>query len=354
MNIHVCNAFFEWELSRQAGPSLEQALSQHPAFTMLQFLPLLYAAPDEGVVVTSKPDLSFFQSLTLQMPKALYFPDESLPAASSIIDWGASLLIKEWADARQATYALPNWDLVQTLSSKLFSFARSPLPGARQVFGAEEIEELARQIDQPFVVKDCLENAGRGHFFLLPGRPVDQKSLRAFTSRNHPLIAEPWVHRLIDFSTQWEITPSKGIRYIGLTICHNDAFGKYRASEVGNPSFTFDPKIYDPLLHDIAALGFFGHLGIDAMIYRAAQGPTLQPIVEINPRKTMGYVALAFQQRHFPGVHLTLSLSDLKESGLLPKSAVTREGRRVKFRKTVSWKEEGILLSKDSSWTMKN
>jgi len=333
--IHVCNAFFEQEVSGQIHSDLKTAFSDHPIFALLQLLPLLYAAPDEGVVVNAKPEAEFFQQSKLPMPRSLYFLDEPLPSGSVIVDWGASRLIKKWAEEQGASYDLPKWEVVEKLSSKLFSFEKSPLPGARRLFHPDEIEKLAREIQGPFVIKDCLENAGRGHFFLKPGQPLNRQALSAFVARGHPLIAEPWVQRVIDFSTQWEITPAKEIRYLGLTICHSDSFGKYLASEVGNPSFSFDPKIYEELLEEIAELGFFGNLGIDAMIYKTKQGEALQKIVEINPRKTMGYVALEMQKRHFLGKHLTLSFSDLKERSLLAKTLVTREGKRLKLRKTV-------------------
>ena len=54
-------------------------------------------------------------------------------------------------------------------------------------------------------------------------------------------------------------------------------------------------------------LGYFGNVGIDAMVYRSENGPQLHPIVEINARKTMGFAALELQKRHFPNKTITLS-----------------------------------------------
>jgi hypothetical protein len=58
-----------------------------------------------------------------------------------------------------------------------------------------------------------------------------------------------------------------------------------------------------PLLGKIAEVGYFGHVGIDAMLYTLPEDPHtlhLHPVVEINARKTMGWAALAFQRRYFP------------------------------------------------------
>jgi predicted ATP-grasp superfamily ATP-dependent carboligase len=66
------------------------------------------------------------------------------------------------------------------------------------------------------------------------------------------------------------------------------------------------------------SLGYFGNVGIDAMLYGSPV--TLHPIVEINARKTMGWVALEVQKRHFPNQTLTLSYAKNSAEGWLPSS----------------------------------
>lgn len=336
--LHICNPYFEWELSSQCASTFEETSLQHPIFTQLQFLPLLYGAPEDGLIVSAKPDPAFFETVKLQMPRALYFPEEPLPPHAQLSDWGASQLIAKWAKERGLAYGIPDWDLVQQISSKLFSFQQSPLPGAARILNRADLDQFLKKTKGPVVLKDCLESSGRGHFFFFPNKPVDERTLNAFLMRNHPLIAEPWVERIIDYSTQWEITKKGDIQYLGLTICHNDAHGRYRGNEVGHLTFTADIGVHQTVIEEIAQKGFFGNIGIDAMIYNTDSGPQLQPVVEINPRKTMGYVALQFQRRHFPGQHLFLSFSDNAASNLLPQSVTTRNGARVKFRKSLSYK----------------
>lgn len=331
--VQICNPYFEWELKNSAGKTIEEASLAHLIFAQLQFLPILYAEPGESLVVSAKPDAEFCKNAQ----HTFYFPDEPLPRGAKITDWGASLLIQNFAKERRLSYAMPDWEVVKLLNSKLFSFERFPLPGAERICTMQELQNYLKKSDGPVVVKDCLESSGRGHYFFFPGRPLNTKNLESLLSQNHPLIAEPWVQRTRDFSTQWKISPKGEIHYLGLTICHNDALGKYRASEIGNPSFTIDLKIYEKLLEEIAALGFFGNLGIDGMIYENG----MQPVVEINPRKTMGFAALAFQQLHHPGQHLSLNFNDHGKNNLLPESAITKKGTRLKFRKTLSlelWK----------------
>jgi hypothetical protein len=63
-----------------------------------------------------------------------------------------------------------------------------------------------------------------------------------------------------------------------------------------------------------AGLGYVGPVGVDAFVYRRAEELRLQPLVEINPRATMGRVGLALRSRLAPGregLFLVLSRSDL-------------------------------------------
>lgn len=336
--LHICNPYFEAEWMGTPFQSLEQASLSHPIYTQLQFLPLLYAEEGEALLVSAKPHSSFLDGLPFSIHNPLVFENEIGSASWQVESWGASSLIAAFAHAHQLSYTIPPASLVEKLNSKLYALERSPLPHACRIHSYRDVEALQRACAGPIVIKDCLESSGRGHFLIFPDRPIDHRALEAFLARPHPLIGEPWVERIRDFSTQWKIEQSGSVYYQGLTICHNDSRGQYRASEVGSSDFSFDFTLHRKWVEEIASEGFFGNLGIDAMIYKTNHGQSLQPLVEINPRKTMGYVALAFQRRFFPNQHLTLSFSDTSESSLLPLEVQTRNGTRHKFRKSLSYK----------------
>lgn len=173
--------------------------------------------------------------------------------------------------------------------------------------------------------------------------------MSAFAKREwdlaRPLIAEPWVERSLDFSTQWYLEKEGTPKYIGFTICQNDAKGHYRGTIVGNPKQFPDRSLGDlaslfpthleeakKLLNLMHMKGYFGHVGFDAMIY---QKTLLQPIVEVNARKTMGWGAIALRNHHFPTHTLRIFLSERShaKNPLLPFKITTELHRQITFQK---------------------
>ncbi len=157
-------------------------------------------------------------------------------------------------------------------------------------------------------------------------------------AEGRPLIAEPWVERKLDFSTQWII--DKKIDFLGATICISDQRGKYNSNRVGDLPFLFGKyfpfleihkeKVF-PILQKMALLGYFGNVGIDAMIWGNDQ---LHPVVEINARKTMGWVALEISKRRFPKQTIALSyLTKSNLTNLLPDAIVQKDGSLLHFPK---------------------
>jgi hypothetical protein len=72
----------------------------------------------------------------------------------------------------------------------------------------------------------------------------------------------------------------------------------------GNPVQLLYEKLFVALEAELRALNFLGPLGIDAFVYRDATGARrLKPVVEINPRYTMGRVTVELMQRAAQGSH---------------------------------------------------
>ena len=137
------------------------------------------------------------------------------------------------------------------------------------------------------------------------------------------LVVEPWLERLADFSAQLEMSP-EGLKLCGYTVLLNDAKGQYQGNLAESHHHTRIPSrivslVRDPpdisrrllalyaeifalLEAELRAVDFLGPLGIDAFVYRDATGaPRVKPIVEINPRYTMGRVAVELMRQVWQG-----------------------------------------------------
>ena len=300
--LHFCNTFFEYELEGKIPLSLEEACKKNSLFLQLQFLPLLYAQKNEGILVTDLPKESFSHSFFLMTGP--------FPSIKKIETWGSSQLVGRWAREKGIEYAMPPWEVVKKVNSKSYSFAKSPLPGGQLLFPGDQVE--GRKI-----LKSCFGTAGRGMIF------SDHPKSLAFCQEQWnvglPVIAEPWVERSLDFSTQWEISQSGAIAFLGTTLCKTTSTGMHQSNTAGMkhlPSFVEEQKaVAREVLKEMAGWGYFGNVGFDAMLYGKNQ---LQPIVEINARKTMGWVTLMYQKKNYPDREIELTFVASKQKGLLP------------------------------------
>jgi len=269
--LHICNTFFEREIelfSRQK--SLSEWFRSHPSFLQLQFLPLIYADTNDKILVSDLP----------ANPDPRLFLIDDAPKNLPIEHWGPSLAIKKWAEKCHIPYSIPEPNLISELNSKVFSFLNSPkLPGATLLHTEQEVTEWMEKTQGPKVLKTPLGVAGRGHIF--------SNVKRLYTL---PLIGEPWVERVLDFSTQW----NHG-KLLGVTCFENEPNGTYKRTFTAPvESWALDEHIAiaKPLIEKMMNLGYSGNVGVDAFIYLWKGKKHLHPIVEINGRKTMSWVAL--------------------------------------------------------------
>jgi uncharacterized ferritin-like protein (DUF455 family) len=137
------------------------------------------------------------------------------------------------------------------------------------------------------------------------------------------VIVEPWLERVADFSAQYECEPNQLPRLKGLVRLHCDAHGRFQACAASGTFTRLLPQTVARVLHEqgthwikelynetipqvlgefIQGTGFRGSLGIDAFFYRDPAGHIrLKPIVEINPRFTMGRTTLELLRVAAPG-----------------------------------------------------
>lgn len=173
-----------------------------------------------------------------------------------------------------------------------------------------------------FLLKRAFSTAGSGLRFLggadleqLRDAPIQQAILD-----EGGILLEPRHDRVFDFSVQY-VVEAEAIRLLGFveqiitttggyrgSICRTK-FCKGLAPELARflmnevtPRYQPESPLCADLLTWTSRHGYEGPLGIDAYVHRDATGALqLRPICEVNPRHTMGRVALELKRRIAPG-----------------------------------------------------
>ena len=247
--------------------------------------------------------------------------------------WGwsadsSALLHDLLPNAGEAAYASVPWDdEIRSLYAKTTAAAAARTLAAGQGFADETwgvtasdesgIAEALTMLAETGYPRACFKApfgiAGRG-ILRSPTSGLTERELtwlRPVLHQQGTVVVEPWLDRVADFSSQYELTPGALPRLKGQVHLINDAGGRFLSCATA-PAFTrLLPPAAARCLSDCGAEHLYhqiipqllltlpglprlhGSLGIDAFIYRHADGSVrLRPLVEINPRTTMGRVTL--------------------------------------------------------------
>lgn len=230
------------------------------------------------------------------------------------------------------------------------------------------------------VVKQALGVAGGNAIRLLEPEILEShhRWIENSLSAGREVVVEPWLERVLDFSVQLEMT-EHGLKLCGFTGLLNDSKGQFQANWAeshhhkripGRVAVCFPewPDISGRMLALYGAIfrrlegafqeaEYIGPAGIDAFVYRAADGRCrLKPVVEINPRYTMGRLTVELMKRACPGscgLFQIINLPQLKARGfaafpafadaLVQKHPLQLEGEPV------SRVREGVICLNDPS-----
>ncbi len=338
--IHIANTHFEKELAGEITKSFENSLKIHPNFLQLSYLPLIYREKGEYACLPSIPTndyLHHIAALNFPTDKIITFRD--LNKDFLIEPWGHSSLIQQFAGKHGIKYEIPSAQILRNLSSKQLSHTLSPLPGSKLLWDETDLSQWIKTTPGNKVLKSCYGFSGRGHFHLdesvnnLSKIPPNAKNFFIHETKKHgrPIIAEPWLKRVFDFSSQWQIRQCQPPLLLGIVRLENTFQGKYLKNIAAKKLDTLFTKqeqdfvlkhiaFVRPLIHQFGLEGYFGYLGVDAMVYENQQTLSLQPMVEVNPRKTFGFIALRLQAKcDSPSIAITYTNKpSTKAFSLLP------------------------------------
>jgi uncharacterized ferritin-like protein (DUF455 family) len=177
------------------------------------------------------------------------------------------------------------------------------------------------------VIKEALGLAGNNATRLFGPEVLEthRRWMANAVANQHQLVVEPWLERELDFSVQLEMFDD-GLKLRGYTGLINDTRGQFQANvalpghqkkipanlialfaelpDIAQQLHALYADIFELLEQELRRAHFLGPVGIDAFAYRAEDGKVrLKPIVEINPRYTMGRVTMELMKRVAPGSH---------------------------------------------------
>lgn len=309
----VFNPGCEEELLRpEAPPATAARILEHD----LAALPWVFAAQGDLVLVPEPPRTAWLKHLAeagFTLPELCTAPGVRPPRRLS--PWGTSARLRaRFPDLPSPT---PDPSAFRKDTANVLLQRLAPSLAGRVCTSWEEVANAAAALEshgERPAVKPVLSAAGRGIL-----RRVEEAAVRRLLRDQPAVLVVPWLHREVDLSLHLDMSGSQ-IRVRGLTIFQTDAGGRWLGSLASNALSALSPELrrflhqlpggLGPWCEDLAAdvagllrpLCVEGPVGVDMLIGRLNNGErVLHPLVEVNPRWTMGRAALALRSRIAPG-----------------------------------------------------
>jgi uncharacterized ferritin-like protein (DUF455 family) len=245
------------------------------------------------------------------------------------------------------------------LLRKILGRAGSPLPAERRARSdapylctANEAGVAVNSLDEALaaiaairqrghhkiVIKEALGLAGSNAMRLFESEVLEthRRWMANAVENRRELVVEPWLERKLDFSVQLEMAEN-GLKLCGYTGLLNDAKGQFQGNialpghqkkipenlialfpeppDIAQRLHALYADIFALLEEELRRVNYLGPVGIDAFAYRDVDGKIqLKPIVEINPRYTMGRVTVELMKHVAPGSRGLFRLINRKQA----------------------------------------
>ena len=361
-SVYVFNPFAEGRIAQ--GRSFTPVKAQAQLASDLANLPQFLCRQDDVLLVPQRPSVEFLSGIKqagFALPEFVEMKDGRIDPGNNLAHrklgtlrpwaWGpdsvellSPLLVNVTAGSRTAiqcfhegTAALYSKAWSAGLLGKFLSCSGSAPWLCTQDEAGVAVDTLQAALDaiarirarghHRIVVKESLGLAGHNAIRLWEPELLEthRRWMAHATEQGRHLVVEPWLEREMDFSVQLEMT-LRGLNLCGYTTLINDHRGQFQANLASSnhsqrlPDEVIalfpEPRDIFVRLHDAYAevrrlleaglreADYLGPVGIDAFAYRTPLGECrLKPIVEINPRYTMGRLTVELMKRTCPGSH---------------------------------------------------
>lgn len=304
------NADFETELAAASGAyrrtAADDDLNNRLAANLLSL-----AKPGDALLVTDATNIALQNEAGKCAVELITTRDAVDQSDHTFTPWGwtpSAISLGERVGAKIRHVPL---DVVRRVNSKLWSHQLEQelgvaLPGAT---AASTFEELAEAValnrphpDDKWVIKSPFGYAARGRV-LGRGSRIEEpqaKWSRKRLAAGETLIFQPWLEVRREYGVVVEIDCSGAVEIRGVSDLQTNGAGTGKGYILGRPPEAHRLAELEEISRIVCARlyqeGYHGAVGIDALEHAGG----LHPLLEVNARYTMGFVALAVEQRLKP------------------------------------------------------
>ncbi|MDR2087234.1 MAG: hypothetical protein LBP72_08675 [Dysgonamonadaceae bacterium] len=178
----------------------------------------------------------------------------------------------------------------------------------------DEIERYLLRSNEKQVVKSPFSSSGRGLVWLPPGKIAqsERQIISGMLKKQSSVSIEKALDKQMDFSMHFENTPEGETQFIGYSVFQTNGKGVYEKSLLARQEdlekriagfidkalLLRVRKALNDFIHRLYIPHYTGNIGVDMLIYRSGNTYKLHPCVEINMRKSMGYLAIRLFEKH--------------------------------------------------------
>ncbi|MFB6319692.1 hypothetical protein [Saccharicrinis sp. FJH54] len=317
----VANGVFSYQ-----PPELLRIFEKDMAAVMLYF-----AGKDDVVLVNKVPDTNFLKhvaSIKSDLPSFMTM-DELLHCDRTferLVPWGWSPVIDKLVENLSPVlsddfYKAPSngWDdqyktyynrmTAGDVLSQLYSQKADILADYNRIrpepcYNASQVQDLLSQ-NGSIVVKAPFSSSGRG-LQMLRRKELNKSNtewINSILNKQHFVMAEKLHHKIADFSLHFKLTPTEFPEYLGIVCFETNSNGQFKGCYLQKHPNPQIQHLIDTFLSGarISAYcgalkqwypNYTGFLGIDAMVIKENEQLSVHPLVEINPRFTMGLLTI--------------------------------------------------------------
>ena len=323
VTLHIFNPSHDEALAAHSPYYYPSKIARHLA-NEWGSLPLLWAADNDYILL---PDEAVLPSDVsgARMVRCADLNARFWSLISDVQPWGwDALLVHQLRKMGAPERLLPTelqLETVRQLSSRTSTTELLPqLRATLQQKGIHSVGQsaIAHTLDevmalvtlhQQVMVKSLWSCSGRGVF------SIDSSPTASALGRVKRLLreqggveVEPLYDEYQNFALEFDALPGGQVRYAGLSLFTTSPTGGYTGNRVAPQSvleadlaihFEHLPTLItvcEQVLTSFLQGRYVGPLGIDMMLVVTKQGIVLHPCIELNLRRTMGYVALCVSQ----------------------------------------------------------